>query len=251
MVLLLATLLAAIGGVQGIRALRHGHRSRATVVCMAAAFGLQLTFLVLRGEQRGACPLMGLGEILAFLAWSLTLIYLIVGPTYRLSLLGVFSAPVVVIFQGVALLPGMLSTDPQRVTEADPWRETHAATSVLGYGALGLAAVAAVMFLVLDRQLKARHMNSGLFRNLPPVRELLISSRRLVWLGWLILTVGVLAGFQMARDGVGPHLAAAVVVWVAYGVLVAVAQFRGLAGRRFALLTVAFFLASLSVFIWV
>ncbi|MCH7225941.1 cytochrome c biogenesis protein CcsA [Haloferula sp. A504] len=250
--LIVSTLLAAIGGAVGVRSLRHGHRSRATVFWMGGAFLAQLGFLAVRGEARGACPLIGLGEILVFLAWSLTLIYLLVGPTYRLSLLGLFSAPVVVLFQGMALIPGVLERDPQRVVATNAWREMHSAMSVLGYGALGLAAVSSVMFLVLDRQLKEHHLNSGLFRNLPPVRELLVSGRRLLWLGWLMLTVGVVAGFRMPHEGsAGAHLIAAVVVWAAYAALVGISQFRGLTGRKFSLLTVLLFVVSLSVFAFV
>lgn len=246
--LVVSTLLAAIGGAMGMRALRHGHRSRSTVLWMGGAFLAQFGFLAVRGEARGACPLIGLGEILVFLAWALTLTYLLVGPTYRLSLLGVFTAPVVVVLQGVAMIPGVLERDPQRVASIDPWGETHAAMSVLGYGALGLAAVSSVMFLVLDRQLKEHHLSSGLFRNLPPIHELLVSGRRLLWLGWGMLTIGVIAGFLMPHEGGGAHLAAAVVVWLAYAALAGVAQFRGLTGRRFSLLTVLLFILSLSVF---
>ena len=62
--------------------------------------------------------------------------------------------------------------------------------SVLAYGALALAAVAGVMFLVLDRQLKEHHLKGGLFKYMPPVRELLVSLERLLWLGMVLLTVG-------------------------------------------------------------
>jgi ABC-type uncharacterized transport system permease subunit len=249
--LIIATLLAAIGGVTGMVSLRHFHRSRWTLPWMAAAFLAQIGFLWLRGQAREACPLVGTGEILVFLAWSLTLFYLAVGPTYRLSLLGVFSAPVVVVFQAVALIPGMLGGDPQPVQATDAWRETHSAMSVLGYGALALAAVAGVMFLVLDRQLKDHHLTSGLFRNLPPVRELLTSMQRLLWLGMGMLTVGVVAGFAMARTGGTGHLVAAVLVWLAYLVLLVIKQSRGMTGRRFSLAVVILFVVSLSVFAFV
>ena len=78
-----------------------------------------------------------------------------------------------------------------KIAGGNPWHETHSATSVLAYGALALAAVAGVMFLVLDRQLKEHHLKSGLFRNLPPVRELLVSLERLLWLGGGLLTIGI------------------------------------------------------------
>ena len=249
--LIAATLLAAIGGVTGMMSLRHDHRSRWTFPWMAAAFLAQLGFLWVRGEERGACPLIGTGEILVFLAWSLTLVYLLVGPAYRISLLGVFSAPVVVVFQAVALIPSMLDPDPQRVLSTDAWRETHAAMSVLGYGALALAAVAGVMFLVLDRQLKEHHLNSGLFRNLPPVRELLTSMQRLLWIGMAMLTVGVVAGFMMPRDGGTAHLIAAVAVWAGYFGLIIVKQSRGMTGRRFSTAVVLLFVISLSVFAFI
>ncbi|MGE9270498.1 MAG: cytochrome c biogenesis protein CcsA [Verrucomicrobiales bacterium] len=246
----MATLFALLGGVTGMLSLRGGRRSRLTVAWMAAAFLAQVVYLSLRGGFREACPLVGEGEILAFLAWSLTLFYLLVGPTYRLSLLGVFTAPVVVVLQTVALLPGVWVVSPMAIEGTNGWRETHSAMSVLGYGALGLAAVAAVMFLVLNRQLKSHHLTSGLFRNLPPVRELLTSMRRLLWLGWTMLSVGIVAGFRMPHGSdANWHLLAALGVWVGYAILLGVIQFRGLAGRRFAMVTVLLFVLSLSVFV--
>src|SRR5947207_6798288 len=43
-------------------------------------------------------------EVFVFLAWSVALIYMLVGPAYRLSLMGAFTAPLVLILQGLALL---------------------------------------------------------------------------------------------------------------------------------------------------
>ena len=247
--LIAATLLAAAGGTWGTISVHRGHRSQWTVVWMSAAFLCQIGFLAVRGEMRAACPLMDRGEILTFLAWSLSLFYLLIGPAYRISLLGVFTAPVVVIFQAAALLPGTLSDHPVKLTGGNPWHEAHSATSVLAYGALALAAVAGVMFLVLDKQLKDHHLKSGLFRNLPPVRELLVSMERLLWLGGFLLTLGIVAGFLMPHsDSAWAHLIAAVGVWLGYGMLLAVKKVRGLTGRRFSLSAVVLFVTSLVVF---
>ena len=246
--LIAATALAIVGGLTGMWTVHKGTRSRWTVVWMSLVFLAQLGFLSVRGEARGACPLVGLGEIMAFLAWSLVLFYLAVGPTYRLSLLGVFTAPLVTIIQVLALLPGVWISNPQRVGVTDGWKETHAAMSVLSYGALALAAVAGVMFLVLDKQLKDQHLKSGLFRNLPPVRELLKSMVRLLWIGLVLLSIGVVAGFMMTRTGGTAHLVAATGVWISYTALLSIRQVRGLTGRRTATATVALFIVSLSVF---
>lgn len=250
--LIFATLLAVIGGIWGMVSVHRGKRSHWTVAWMIAVLLCQIVFLAMRGQQRAACPLADRGEILSYLAWALTLFYLLVGPAYRISLLGVFTAPVVVVFQSFALFPGVLETNPLEVVGGNPWHETHSATSVLAYGALALASVAGVMFLVLDRQLKEHHLKSGLFRNLPPVRELLVSLERLLWLGSGLLTIGILAGFLMPHDtsALG-HLIAALTVWSGYAVLLAVKSWRGLTGRRLSLLTVALFILSLGVFAFV
>lgn len=250
--LIAATLLAAIGGAWGMISVHRGHRSHWTVAWMIGAFACQIGFLAVRGEMRAACPLMDRGEILAFLAWSLTLFYLLIGPAYRISLLGVFTAPVVVIFQSLALLPGTLAAHPAKLTGGNAWHETHSAMSVLSYGALALAAVAGVMFLVLDKQLKDHHLKSGLFRNLPPVRELLVSMERLMRLGGILLTVGIVAGFLMPHtESAWGHLIAAVAVWTGYALLLGIKQVRGLTGRRFSLSAVVLFVLSLVVFAFV
>jgi hypothetical protein len=89
--LIASTLLAAVAGLRGLLILRHGNMSRWTIFWMIAVIVCQMGYLVVRGEMRGACPLRSIGEISVFLAWSLTLFYLLVGPVYRISLLGVFS----------------------------------------------------------------------------------------------------------------------------------------------------------------
>ena len=250
--LIASTLLAGIAAVWGILSVQRGKRSAWTVVWMSGAFVGQLGFLSVRGQMRGACPLNDPGEIMVFMAWSLTLFYLWIGPVYRISLLGVFTAPLVVLFQGLALLPRVLSAHPQRILGVNAWHETHSATSVLAYGALALAAVAGVMFLVLDKQLKDHHLKGGLFRNLPPVRELLISLERLLWLGTALLTLGILAGFLMPHTASAwGHLVAALTVWAGYVALLTVKLIRGITGRRLSLATVALFVLSLVVFAFV
>ncbi len=247
-----ATGLAVLAGVTGLQAVRHGRRSRWTLVLMALAFFCQLWVLGIRGAERGRCPLADGGEVLVFLSWSLVLFYLVVGPAYRLSLLGLFTAPVVAVFQGLVLGLGMFEADPERVVEVDGWAEAHAAFSVLAYGAFALAAVAALMFLVLNRKLKQHHPRGPLFRNLPPARSLLDSMARLTLLGVLILTAGVAMGFLMQqRGGSSGHIVMAMVTWLAYVVLLVVYRVRGVTPRRLSLAVVGLFAVSLLVFAFV
>lgn len=247
----ISTLLVAIAGMSGAVHLRSGKRSPWTFLWMLAAFAAQLTFLKVRGDMRGACPMRDTGEILVFLGTSLTFFYLIIGPTYRLSLLGVFTAPLVTLLQAVAMLPGIMDRDPFHITKVNSWLEMHASLSILGFGALGTAAIAALMFLILDHLLKEHETRSSLFQNLPPVRLLRTSLIRLLWLGEILLSLGLIAGLRISHDpssNVRLHLLISSLVWLAYAILLAYSHLRGMPGRKLSKLTLALFLTALLTF---
>lgn len=247
--LVLATLLAAAAGFWGMRSVHRGARSPWTVVWMVAVLACQFGFLVLRGELRKSCPLNDPGEILAYLAWAVTLFYLLVGPAYRLSLLGLFSIPLVVVMQMAALAFLFTSSDPVGIVDKGVARSVHSAVAGLAYGALGLAAISGVMFITLDRQLKERKLASGLFHNMPSAHLLLVSMERLMWIGTGLLTVGLVAGLMMrGRPGVNPHLVMAFLAWFSYLALLVFKVARGISGRKLSLAAVGIFLVSLLVF---
>ena len=119
---------------------------------IALGFVFQTAFLSMRGHALGRCPLTNLFEVFIFLAWSVSLIYLLVGPAYRLSLMGAFTAPLVF---GCKRLPSSRrSMPPPCASLASPWLELHASISLIAYGAFALACVAGLMYLVQERQLK-------------------------------------------------------------------------------------------------
>ena len=239
-----------MAGYLGMRAVQNGHKSRWTVAWMLFSFVAQCGVLGVRGDLRGQCPLGDIGEILVFIAWSMTIFYLLIGSSYRLSLLGVFSAPVVSMMLLIAAIPGVMEAIPARAISVEPWHEMHAALSVLSYGALGLAAIAGVMFMVLNKMLKLHKMKSGLFIKLPPLSSITASMVRLTGVGTLVLSGGVFCGLLMPRESSGSmaHLWAAVAVWISYTVLLTIWQVRGMTPSRMALSVVSLFLASLAVF---
>ncbi len=243
-----ATVLATAGAVFGWRSRGEEGPNYRAFWWMLGAFVFQLLFLGVRGDLRGQCPLNDVGEICLFLAWSLTFFYLVTGSTYRLSLLGVFTAPVVVALQLVTLVPGALEVGPQRVEVVDAWRESHAAFSVLSYGALALAAVAGVMFLVLNKRLKNQNLKGGMMAGMPSVSRLVQAMARIATVGWIILTIGVVSGLLMEEGEVNAHLLVATVTWVLYAVLLGIYFVRGLPGRQLAWGLLILFLLSLVVF---
>ena len=116
-------------------------------------FVFQTAFLSIRGHALGRCPITNLFEVIIFVAWSVALFYIVVGPAYRLSLMGAFTAPLVVLLQLFALLAPIDRPHPVKLP-ANPWLEFHASMSLIAYGAFALACIAGVMYLVQERQLK-------------------------------------------------------------------------------------------------
>src|ERR1700735_3049858 len=81
--------------------------SRISFWAISAGFVWTTLFLFDRGHQIGRCPITNPFEVLVFMTWSMVLIYLVIGSSYRLSLMGVFTAPVasVLLFSALAMAP--------------------------------------------------------------------------------------------------------------------------------------------------
>jgi len=72
---------------------RHSHS--VTYPLIAVGFILQTAGLYLRGMEIGGCPLGNTFEIIQFVLWSTIFLFLVVGPVFRVNLLGTASAALV------------------------------------------------------------------------------------------------------------------------------------------------------------
>src|SRR4029078_419417 len=113
--------------------------------------------------------------------------------TYRLSLMGAFTAPLVVILQGFALIAPIDVRHLVKVP-ATSGVDFHASVSLIAYGAFALACIAGVMYLVQERQLKTHQLHS-IFYHLPPLTDLFAAITRLLSVGFILSNDGVVSGF--------------------------------------------------------
>jgi ABC-type uncharacterized transport system permease subunit len=246
---LIASTLVFLGGFGlAVASLRSGrpHGGRLHIGLAIVGVILQSLFLKERGELHGRCPITNGAEVLVFVSWSIVLFYLILGRAFRLSLLGIFTMPMVFLFQTTALvLLAIADPGPRPSSTMDPWLELHAAMSLLAYGAFGLGAVAGVMYLVQDRQLKSHHLGK-LFYRLPPIRYLVDALFRLILIGTAMLTVGIVAAFFMQQWPGVVHLAIPGAVWLLYTGLLLWQMARPLSPKRFSLWGMAAFCFALA-----
>lgn len=246
-VLLFSTLCFAVAIGYTAFALRESvfRPGRFNFFAIVIGFILQSAFLFLRGHELGRCPVTNLFEVFIFLAWSIALIYLAIGPAYRLSLMGAFTAPLVFLIQTFALVAPIDAPHPARLP-ANPWLEFHASISMIAYGAFALACVAGVMYLVQERQLKTHELRS-IFYRLPPLPNLFAAMTRLLWFGFVLYTIGLVSGFFTGEPLPWVKVILAVAIWIVYAAILLGPQIRSVAPRRIAAFCVAAFAAALSL----
>ncbi len=215
------------------------------LIMMATGFACQSAVLWMRGQALGRCPMTTGSEVLLFVSWAVVLWYFILGPSYRLSLLGIFTSAMVAVMQAVALIPALnRPADTKLPGPANPWVELHGSLSLLSYGAFGVAALAGVMYLLQDHQLKRRH-HSAVFFHLPPINHLFRAMMLLVTLGCLMLAIGMLVGYSIGRLPPTSKLWAAYAVLGVYACLI-LTRWRGVSHRRVAMGAVATFIVAVS-----
>lgn len=218
---------------------------------MTAGFIIQTTGLYHRGLDTGGCPLGNPFEILQFISWSVVLLYLFLGPTLRLSILGFFSAGLAASLAIISLLIPAWD-GPSRNYFANPWIELHAASAIFSYGVFGMLALTSLMYLIQNYGLR-NHRLKGLFPFLPSIRELERVNRRFLLLGTGVLTFSIVLGSIYWLPNLPSvnltKLLITVVLWAAYMTLFFLHQYGKLLSVRFAYSCIGLFVfALLTVF---
>lgn len=195
--------------------------------------------LAKRGFSLERCPVHNLFEATIFFLWTTLVVYAVLGVFSRLRHLGAFASPLVFAIGIFALMP---SLDPPHGPEPQftgGWISLHATLILLSYGAFGLGAAAAVMYLTQEHDLKL-HKIKAILSKLPPIERIEKIEQRLLLAGFALLSVGLaiipLAVGQPENISFrsDSKVLWSVFVWLAYFVLV-IWHFRfHLIGRRFA-----------------
>ncbi|HXE84613.1 MAG TPA: cytochrome c biogenesis protein CcsA [Gemmatimonadales bacterium] len=198
--------------------------------------------------------LVGLGPALSMLAFCLVLLQLASERLLRGSAVSFFTSPLATGLVGLAVLSGLApGTD---VPARNTWLVLHIALSVLGLALMALAFIAAALYLLQFRELKARRFGQ-IFQLFPPLERLDQLNRIALVAGFPSLTLGLLLAVGYGTrfsGGMGFHVAKAQIVWglftwVVLGWAVWVRLVRRWGGRRAALASIAGFSAVLLVYV--
>jgi ABC-type uncharacterized transport system permease subunit len=236
---LLAVVLYGLSTVYSVFLWRKGFRrdDHVNYFIILAGVALHTLAMTKRGLTFHSCPVNNLYEATTFLLWALGLACLVYSLLPRFKFLCAFTAPVLFTVGIFALMP---SLDPPHGPKPDfsNWlRSLHAATILQSYGAFGLAAAAAGMFLMQQHDLKF-HKLRAMLSLLPSIQRLELITLRLVLAGFVLFTIGLVTGQQLPRPEGKPYLSDPKVIWSAllwlvYLELIVARMFFGRSTRRF------------------
>jgi len=229
-----------VGLLLGTWTLLRGNRQSNTVIntIITVGYFFQVIGLMLRGRAVAGCPLGNTFEIFQFTAWSAISLYLVVGVTFRLSLLGYFTSCLAAAVTLVSLsIPAWDATRRAHIFGGNPWIELHAAIALFSYGVFALVALTSVMYLLRNFSLKQKHLR-GFFTFLPSIMDLDHMSLRLLFVGVILLTISLAVGsVYWLRDLQSVNftkLLLTVAVWLAYAIALGLRLRGRLIAQRFA-----------------
>jgi len=253
---LIAVAVYGLSTVYSVFLWRKGFRKddHVNYLLLLTAFVLHTVAMFLRGFSLNHCPVNNLFEATVFIAWSAAAVYLVIGLLPRLRFLGAFASPVLLAIGVFALMPAL---DPPHPAGAPPefsgaMVSLHAATILLAYGAFGLGAVAAAMFLMQQHDLKF-HKLRAVLSLFPSIQRLEIVAVRLVFAGFILLTVGLAAGRHLPRPAdtpywTDPKVVWSICLWFVYLALLVLRRFRAPSSRGLAISFIAAFAVLLLTF---
>ena len=215
------------------------HHNRVNYFLLLIGFGFHTAALVQRGFSLARCPVNNLYEATTFVAWTILAAYLVVGLWSPLKFLGAFASPILLAIGTFALMPNLDPKTPPGVPEfSGGLLSFHAAVILLAYGSFGLSCVAGLMYLSQEHDLRFRKLRAVLSL-LPPIQRLERLIGQLLVSGFVLLSVGLVAGALYLKQTKGTFyqpdakLWWSYLVWLIYLTLLVVHWRFHQTGRRF------------------
>jgi ABC-type transport system involved in cytochrome c biogenesis permease subunit len=207
-----------------------------------AGFFLQTASIGLRSSATGGTELSG-SNVLVLMSWALVLVYFVLEHLIKRKVYGALLVPVALALMLIAQIGGLSSTvlaelDPEHAALLDSWRVgIHVALIAFANAGYLISAVGSLMYLVMERQLKARK-TSKLLNRLPSLAQTDKVARRAVIWSYPAYTAGMLLGALRAIETdvqlwwADPRVVMAGLVWFVFGIYMILRWRVGWGGRQ-------------------
>ena len=210
---------------------------------MLAAATLAHTFIIgMRTMEVGQVPVFDGGSAASMFVWLLAVAYLYTEVTTDERAMGVFILPLIIALQAIPAF-----STPATVRSAvlrGPLFGIHVSSLLFAYASFALACVIGITYVLLFKEIKTKHL--GVFyARLPSLQVLDRMNQRAIVVGWVFLTIGLVAGVVFAIQAnvhamlslEDPKIFVALICWAVYSFELFAARRIGWAGRRAAYLS--------------
>ena len=222
---------------------------------LVATVAVHMASIALRSAMVGSCPLGSAVEVMALVAFSISITYLVIELRIGERCTGVFAITPAFLLQAIAAV-SLLSLGAVNGPQMGLVSSLHAFAAIVGFSGVALCSVYGILYLALYGVIK-RGKFVLYYRRIPPLETLseinLVNTE--VALGALTLTVGLGLAQYFGSEGSAVSLGDPVVVltaalWLLYGGGVVARRVFGLGGKRLAYTTVLGLVLMLAVLSW-
>jgi ABC-type uncharacterized transport system permease subunit len=239
-----AAALYSIGLLHAILTLvrRREHLFRVAFAAFTLGSVFHFVSIVEEGIVNNRCPITNFYETLSMCAFLVVIVYLLVQVRYKVDSLAVFIFPLVFVMALVSTLGNPVSAWSSPIVR-DTWLTVHIVLVLLGYAALMFAAVASLLYLFQERELKTKKPAKFYYR-LPALGTLDELISKFMAVGFVLMTLAVIAAstwafIELKADWIKqPKIQISFFTWATYLALVCLRVTAGWRGRKAALMTV-------------
>jgi len=204
----------------------------------------------------GRAPLSNLYESLVFFALSIAALYLWVEKRKGSQTLGAFILPMAFLCMAYASLSPNINDRIQPLLPAlkSNWLIAHVVTCFIGYAGFAIAFCLSLMLLARK---EARDERASIWTKIPDRRSLDDLTHKMVMLGFLFLTLGIITGAVWANSAWGrywgwdPKETWSLITWFIYATFLHARLMRGWQGKKTAVLSIVGFGAVLFTYLGV
>jgi ABC-type transport system involved in cytochrome c biogenesis permease subunit len=209
--------------------------------------------------RAGHAPLVGTTAAISAFVWLLALSYLYVELTTDERAMGVFVTILLVALYTIPALDPTVSARPPVLQS--PLFTLHVVSMLFAYASFALACVLGVTYVLLFKEIKAKHLGF-FYARLPSLQALDAMNARVVTVGWIFLTLGIGIGgiwatqVQTSPDPraqamsiADPKILVALFCWGVYSFALFARRAIGWSGRRAAWLSAIAFVIVLLNFV--
>jgi ABC-type transport system involved in cytochrome c biogenesis permease subunit len=239
-----AAALYSVGLLHSILAItqRRENIFRGALAAARAGALIHLVSIIEEGLVTGRCPVANFYEILSMCALVIMALFLLVHWRYKVESFSVFLFPLVFVMTMISTMarPVGAWTNP---AIRSVWLTTHVVLVLLGYAALLLTAVSAILYLMQERELKRKTPRKSYYK-LPPLGTLDELISRFMAAAFVLITLATIAGSTWAFIESGtswisdPRISISFMTWGICLVMIFLRVTAGWRGRKAAFMAI-------------